>query len=80
MVVGQTFEGRSIGIGGDVRGSRTVAERLASTYPVGAALTVYFDPKAPGRAYLDRTHRGIGLEIGRGLLALIAGATVLLFS
>jgi hypothetical protein len=54
---GQAVTGNGISIGDD-RGDFGIAETLAR-YPVGAAVTVYYNPRRPGEAVLERdTPRG----------------------
>jgi hypothetical protein len=77
-VGGKPYTGRRISIGEQAADSG-VAETLAR-YPVGAGVLVYYDPKDPEKAVLERhipPGMGLGLtrpaEAGPGLSALAVG-------
>ena len=58
---------------------RENAEKAASLYPVGAQLPVFYDPKNPKEAVLDRTAKRSNMLITFGILFIILGiATVLI--
>jgi hypothetical protein len=58
---------------------RENAEKAASLYPVGAQLPVYYDPKNPKEAVLDRTAKRSNMILTFGILFIITGlATVLI--
>ena len=72
-VDGRRFEGERIGFGDDSGGANTAA--TLARYPVGATVTVYYDPADPSEAVLEReAPRGLGGGCLR--LAAIALAAV----
>jgi hypothetical protein len=67
-VVGRQFTSRSIWADTEVSGSQAYARGIAARYPVGANVTVRYDPDKPSRSALE-----IG---GRGHWFLLLGAAV----
>jgi len=60
---GMTRQGDTVQIGADGHsGSRKQARKTVAQYPVGSEVLVYFDPKQPERACLER--RGQGNWVG----------------
>lgn len=75
-VDGRTYRGQRIGIGEDL-GDHGVESRLAR-YPVGAAVTVHYDPADPGQAVLETDApegiwRTMAIFIGVLVLLLVGG-------
>jgi Protein of unknown function (DUF3592) len=71
-VGGSKVRGNRISIGEDSGGANT--ETTLRRYPVGAAVTVYYDPTNPKNCVLER---GVPRGVGKGL-AILAGAVVVL--
>jgi uncharacterized protein DUF3592 len=69
-VGGKTVRGNRIGIGEDAGGTNT--EATLRRYPVGATVTVFYDPANPRSCVLER---GVPEGIGKGL-AVIVGFVV----
>jgi hypothetical protein len=67
-IVGRKFTSRSIWADTEVSGSQAYARAIAARYPVGANVTVRYDPDKPSRSALE-----IG---GRGHWFLLLGAAV----
>ena len=68
-VLGKTYTGSRISFGGTAgKSTRRAAEAALEGYPVGASVTVYYNPHNPQDAVLERTMHG-------GPLMLIVGAT-----
>lgn len=59
-VVGeQTLQGERVQFGGRVSGgSAKPAQKVVDRYPVGAEVTVYYDPARPNQCTLERTTAG----------------------
>lgn len=66
-VAGRTWRGRRISIGEDAGGAHT--EATLRRYPVGAAVSVHYDPGNPGNCVLER---GIPEGVAKGLAVLVA--------
>jgi hypothetical protein len=77
-VGGATVENDRVTLGGSFRGSRTRAEQRVAKYPVGADVTVHYNPEDPRRAFLELAHDAWWLEIIVGVFGLIGGAVLLL--
>lgn len=54
QVMGQAYQGKNIHIGARSTVPHSKAQATASRYPVGAAVTVYYDPANPADAVLER--------------------------
>ena len=65
-VAGQKWRGNRISIGEDSGGANT--EATLGRYPVGAVVSVYFDPTNPKQSVLERD---IPAGFGKGLLAIL---------
>jgi hypothetical protein len=62
VVDSRELEGSSVTIGGDLSTSeRQRAEARVRTYPVGSSVTVFYDPRDPKTACLERKQEGAGL-------------------
>ncbi len=59
-----------------VRAASAEGRRRAAAYPLGAAVTVYYDPADPTRSLLERPPQTAALRNG-GLLALLGLAVLL---
>ena len=58
---------------------RENAEKAASLYPVGTQMPIYYDPKNPKEALVDRTAKKSNIFLTFGILFIILGlATVLI--
>jgi hypothetical protein len=66
-VLGQKYRGVRIGIGEDTGGANT--EATLARYPVGAVVTVYYDPRNPNDCVLERE---LPQGMGKGCAALVA--------
>jgi hypothetical protein len=80
QVAGLEYTSKRLTFGGIKSFSkRENAEEAASLYPVGAQLPVYYDPKNPKEAVLDRTAKRSNMVLTFGILFIIIGlATVLI--
>jgi hypothetical protein len=65
-VAGQTWRGNRISIGEDSGGANT--EATLQRYPIGAVVSVYYDPADPKKSVLERD---IPKGFGKGLLAIL---------
>ena len=78
-VAGQAYESDRVSPAAlPVRAASAEGRRRAAAYPLGAAVTVYYDSAAPSRSLLERPPQTAALRNG-GLLALL-GLAVLLTS
>ncbi|MFO0945542.1 MAG: DUF3592 domain-containing protein [Planctomycetota bacterium] len=68
MVDGRKFRGNRVTIG--EKTSEFELEEILDRYPVGAIVTVYYDPKNPQKAVLERTLPMGTLAVGAGCLLL----------
>lgn len=76
-VDGQTYESDRVSLDArPARADRPEGERRRVTYPMGTAVTVYYDPADPARSVLERAPRTDALRAG-GALAVL-GLLVLL--
>ena len=66
-VGGQTWRGNRISIGEDTGGANT--EATLQRYPIGAVVSVYYDPGNPKKSVLERD---IPKGFAKGLLAILA--------
>jgi hypothetical protein len=53
-VNGKTYQDANIVPGELYTGSQTYAEKIVARYPKGAAVTVYYNPKNPSSAFLEK--------------------------
>lgn len=58
QVGGKSFEGKRIKFRGQGGMAQFAAEQLVAKYPVGAAVEVYYDPKAPTHSALEPRNKG----------------------
>lgn len=65
-VNGKTYTGSRIGIGEDV--ANTDVSKTLEKYPVGASVLVFYDPKDPGKALLERD---MPPGMGKGIVILL---------
>ena len=70
-VGGQKWRGNRISIGEDSGGANT--EATLQRYPIGAVVSVYYDPANPKKSVLERD---IPEGFGKGLLAILAFVAV----
>jgi hypothetical protein len=71
---GRSWRGNRIGIGEDSGGANT--EATLKHYPVGAAVTVYYDPNDPGHCVLERD---IPKGMGKGCAIIVAAGAAIVF-
>jgi len=78
-VMGKTYTGKRIAFGAS-RGfrSRAPAEKILERYPVGATVTVYYNPNDPADAVLERQLRSGGSLLFIGIAFALATACLLL--
>ena len=74
VVGGQTLTNNRVSIGEDL-GDSEVAEQVAR-YPVGKAVTVYYNPRNPKEAVLERD---VPTKLWRYAVAMVVGGVVLIF-
>jgi hypothetical protein len=67
-VKGERYEGNRITPG--LQWGGTGAEKVIDRYPVGARVTVYYDPKNPSEALLERNPPGYVLWLWVALIVL----------
>lgn len=72
-VAGQSYESSAIVIGGEVRASRSRAQARVGKYPVGSTPDVFYDPKNPAEACLERVHEGSWVELLGGGVGIVLG-------
>jgi hypothetical protein len=68
QVNGQNYEGDAISVGGPAVTTRALAEKTADRYPVGRRLRVYYDPRHPASALLEK---GINANLAAMIVFLI---------
>jgi hypothetical protein len=74
QVGGVEYTSKRVTFGGSKSYSkRESAEKEAALYPVGTQLTVYYNPKNPKEAVLDRTAKGSNMVLGMGIMFIIIG-------
>ena len=81
-VNGQVYSSTQLNIGFERSyGAQREADEALAEYPVGGAVTVYYDPANPGNAVLDRASNGnqIVLIAGIGMLTIGMIALILTF-
>jgi Protein of unknown function (DUF3592) len=74
VVGGRTYRGARVDVGERTPGSEL--EAVLARYPVGAAVTVFYDPADPSKALLERTLPAKAFWAVGCLCALILGAPV----
>lgn len=60
--------------------SRAKAEQILARYPVGAEVTIYYNPAKPEEAVIDNSPKGSGLFIAVGAFFGLVGLTMLVWS
>jgi hypothetical protein len=80
----QHYESHTIKFGENSYSSRRKAEGIASSYPVGKEVTVYYDPQNPERSVLEPGVSGgsyivLGIGVLFGLIGLVAVPLVVIF-
>ena len=74
QVAGQTFTGRDITFGfKQGYGNASKAQAVLAQYPVGAQVSVYYDPADPQQAVLERKAGGYGVGLALGIVFLAVG-------
>ncbi len=77
-VMGKTYTGGRIAFGASKGfSSRAGAEKVLERYPVGATVTVYYNPDNPADAVLEREMRGGGSLLFVGFAFALATACLL---
>lgn len=56
-VAGRTYEGERIRLGGRTSTTRRIAEQAVAKYPTGQLVSVFYDPRHPKNAVLERKNR-----------------------
>ena len=77
QVGGQMLQGDRIAFVGRAYADLRSAEKALAAYPLGGAVTVYFDPAKPAKAVLERAAAGGRLLIALGLGVLLLGLVAL---
>lgn len=77
-VNGESYNGKAIVLGGEVRSSRVKAEARCETYAVGTTPAVFYNPQNPEEACLERVHEGLWLELVGGAFGVAIGLLLLL--
>ena len=79
-VGGQIYKADRVRFGGAISSNRGVAQDTVSRYPDGGAVTVYYHPRRPSIATLERRASGflwlwltLGLFIAGGIAGALAG-------
>ena len=75
----QDYTAERVRFGGAINSNRGIARDTVSRYPHGSTVTVYYHPRRPGTATLERRASGflwLWLILGLFLAAGIAGALV----
>jgi hypothetical protein len=75
QVAGQTYTGHEITFGFKQGfGNASKAQTVVGKYPVGAQVSVYYDPADPQQAVLERQAGGFGAGLVLGIIFLVVGA------
>jgi hypothetical protein len=78
QVAGQTYRGNDIAFNRKTYASQKQAEAALRVYPVGGDMLVYYDPRQPGRAVLERkASAGTALMVIGGLIVGLAAAAMI---
>jgi hypothetical protein len=76
-VAGQAFTGKNISFGGQVGyGSPSQVNPVLAKYPLGANVTVYYNPEKPSEAVLERKAGGFKFLMTGGILLLVIGLCI----
>jgi len=76
---GRRYEGSRVRFGGAISSNRAIAHETAGRYPHSSTVTVYYHPRKPNIATLERRASGflwLWLPIGLFLTSGIAGALI----
>ena len=68
QIAGQNYEGDAISTGGPTVTARALAETIADRYPVGRRLRVFYDPRNPASAVLEK---GVNANLAAIIVFLI---------
>jgi hypothetical protein len=75
QVAGQEYTGGDITFGfKQGYGNASKAQTVVGKYPVGAQVSVYYDPADPQQAVLERQAGGYGVGLVLGIIFLVIGA------
>jgi hypothetical protein len=75
QVAGQEYTGRDIAFGfKQGYNNASKAEAVVGKYPLGAQVSVYYDPADPQKAVLERQAGGFGIGLALGIIFLVIGA------
>jgi len=77
-VEGQPYKCGAVTIAGDQRSGQKRAEASVAKYPVGASVSVIYNPDRPGEAFLERVLVGRGNFFIFGTIFMGLGAAILL--
>jgi hypothetical protein len=71
-VAGQSYSGKRLAFGGSIAQKDPAAvQKGLERYPVGAQVTVYYNPEKPSEAVLERQAGGIKWAMTLGILCLV---------
>ncbi len=76
QAMGAEYTGTKIAFGGGIGGSHKKAVEMIAQYPVGKNVSVYYDPKNPEEAVLERRMGSKGMLIIGVVFTLIAVCTL----
>jgi hypothetical protein len=72
QAIGQEYEGDKLGFGFQQSfGSQSKAQAALARFPVGAQVTVYYDPNNPAEAVLERKAGGSTLSLVLGIIFIV---------
>ncbi|MBN1371929.1 MAG: DUF3592 domain-containing protein [Anaerolineaceae bacterium] len=71
QVMGQAYQGKNIHIGARNTGPHSKAQAIASRYPAGSSVTVYYDPANPADAVLERAAPANTVTLILGIIFLV---------
>lgn len=72
VVAGQSYSSKSISFGGVQGSSKTAkAEETINKYPVGAPVTVYYNPQKPFEGVIERSAGSSKLAMTMGIILLV---------
>ena len=77
-VAGTTYKSRAITLGGQLHKGRQLAEERVARYPEGSTHPVYYDPRSPKTACLERAYEGGWLELAGAAFGILLGGALLL--
>jgi len=77
QAIGQEYQGDKLGFGFQQSfGSQAKAQAALAPFPVGAQVTVYYDPNNPAEAVLERKAGGATLSLVLGIIFVVIGLCI----